>query len=403
MIINFIYEPSVDSAPSGFETALNVAAQYLDNLITNPISVNIQVGYGDLNGNPNPVSGNLGVASAMVRGFSYAQLHTTLIAHATSADDLQSLGSLPAVDLTSGGTFFSAAAQLKAWGLIAANATAIDGFVGFSNTAAFDYDTSDGISSGKYDFTGVALHELSHALGRGIGTTFSTLDLFRFSAPGVHQVTPGAAGYFSIDNGNTALENFAPGALDGDWLPSGPPDANQGIPPGIQEAFSSADIREMDVLGFTVQANPHINQVFRFFDSATGDHFYTLSTAEANQIRATLPTYHDEGTPWSTPDAGTGAIDVYRFFDVATNTHFLTSSLAERNQVIATLPSYHYEGVAFEAYQTTGTDRLTLERFFNTQSHLHHYAASPAETASILSGGAGPGWVDEGAGFIVHT
>ena len=130
----------------------------------------------------------------------------------------------------------------------------------------------------------------------------------------------------------------------------------------------------------TVPANTHLNQAFRFFDSATGDHFYTLSPAEANQIRATLPTYHDEGTPWSTPDAGTGAIDVYRFFDVATGTHFLTNSLAERNQIIATLPSYHYEGVAFEAYQNTGTDTLTLERFFNTQTHLHHYAASAAET-----------------------
>ena len=398
MIINLIYEPSGDSAPSGFKTALNVAAQYLDNLITNPITVNIQVGYGDINGSPLSTNG----AESSTEGFtySYAQLRTMLTAHATSADDLQSLGNLPAVDPTSGETFGVATAQFKAWGLLAANAPGIDGFVGFSNTAAFDYDTSDGISSGKVDFTSLALHELTENLGRSAGTP----DLFRFSAPGVHQFTTGGAGYFSIDNGNTALENFSPGAIDNDWLSSGPPDANNvSIPAGTLAAFSSADIREMDVLGFTVQADPHINQVFRFFDSATGDHFYTLSPAEANQIRTTLPTYHDEGTPWSTPDAGTGAIDVYRFFDVATNTHFLTSSLAERNQVIATLPSYHYEGVAFEAYQNTGTDTLTLERFFNTQSHLHHYAASPAEIASIQNGGAGPGWVDEGAGFIVHA
>jgi Repeat of unknown function (DUF5648) len=141
----------------------------------------------------------------------------------------------------------------------------------------------------------------------------------------------------------------------------------------------------------------------RFFDSATGDHFYTLSPAEANQIRATLPTYHDEGAPWATPNKGTSTIDVFRFFDVATGAHFLTSNVAERDQVIATLPSYHYEGIAFEAYSAPGDGTLTLERFYNTQSHLHHYAASPAEIASILSGGAGPGWVDEGAGFIVHA
>jgi Repeat of unknown function (DUF5648) len=84
--------------------------------------------------------------------------------------------------------------------------------------------------------------------------------------------------------------------------------------------------------------------------------------------------------------------------------HFpLTTSTAERDQVLATLPSYHFEGVGFEAYNAPGDGTLTLERFFNTQSHLHHYAASAAEIASILNGGAGPGWVDEGAGFIVHA
>jgi hypothetical protein len=146
-----------------------------------------------------------------------------------------------------------------------------------------------------------------------------------------------------------------------------------------------------------------ISRVERFFDSATGDHFYTLSVAEADQIRATLPTYHDEGAPWGTPDKGSDTIDVFRFFDVATGAHFLTTSTAERDQVMATLPSYHFEGVGFQAYTAPGEGTLTLERFFNTQSHLHHYAASPAEIASILSGGAGPGWVDEGPGFIVHT
>src|SRR6185437_15562249 len=85
----------------------------------------------------------------------------------------------------------------------------------------------------------------------------------------------------------------------------------------------------------TVSSNdPTTSRVERFFDSATGDHFYTLSVAEADQIRATLPTYHDEGAPWGTPDKGTDTIDVFRFFDVATGAHFLTTSTAERDQVM---------------------------------------------------------------------
>jgi Repeat of unknown function (DUF5648)/Cadherin domain len=156
-------------------------------------------------------------------------------------------------------------------------------------------------------------------------------------------------------------------------------------------------------IAVSVQNVTEISRAERFFDSATGDHFYTLSPDEANQIRATLPTYHDEGAPWGTPDKGSNTIDVFRFFDVATGAHFLTTSTAERDQVLATLPSYHFEGVGFEAYSAPGDGTLTLERFFNTQTHLHHYAASAAEIASIQSGGAGPAWVDEGAGFIVHT
>lgn len=171
-------------------------------------------------------------------------------------------------------------------------------------------------------------------------------------------------------------------------------------------AFSSSGTSAMlsaDGHGGTLVTVSTKTGVQRFFDAATGDHFYTLSTAEAAQIRATLPTYHDEGAPWSAPDKGANTIDVFRFFDVATNTHFLTSSVAERDQILATLPSYHFEGVAFEAYDRSGTGTLTLERFFNTSSHLHTYAASAAEITSILNGGAGPGWVDEGPSFIVHA
>jgi Matrixin/Repeat of unknown function (DUF5648) len=180
-------------------------------------------------------------------------------------------------------------------------------------------------------------------------------------------------------------------------------DLRSGSPDGTDTLSHIEFLRFADQTQTLASGDPTTSRVERFFDSATGDHFYTLSPAEADQIRATLPTYHDEGAPWSTPDAGPNTTDVFRFFDVATNTHFLTNSVAERNQVLATLPSYHFEGIAFQAYNAPSDGTLTLERFFNTQSHLHHYAASPAEIASILSGGAGPGWVDEGAGFIVHA
>jgi hypothetical protein len=88
----------------------------------------------------------------------------------------------------------------------------------------------------------------------------------------------------------------------------------------------------------TETPTPVITPVERFFDSATGDHFYTPSVAEANQIRATLPTFHDEGAPWGVPSAGPNTEDVFRFFDTVTGTHFLTDSTVERDFIIAHTP-----------------------------------------------------------------
>ncbi|MGY3408331.1 hypothetical protein ACVWZV_004444 [Bradyrhizobium sp. GM5.1] len=155
---------------------------------------------------------------------------------------------------------------------------------------------------------------------------------------------------------------------------------------------------------FTVLGSHATVAVERFFDTATGDHFHTFSPAEAAQVKATLPTYHDEGAPWSVPDAGRDTIDVFRFFDTVTGTHFLTSSTVERDFILAHTPALHFEGVAFESYTAPEAGTLTLERFFNSITGLHHLSASPAETASLHTATAiGAGWLDEGAGFIVHA
>ena len=105
-----------------------------------------------------------------------------------------------------------------------------------------------------------------------------------------------------------------------------------------------------------------------------------------------------------TPDKGADTTHVFRFFDTATGTHFLTSSTVERDFIITHTPALHFEGVAFESYTAPEAGTLTLERFFNTISGLHHLSASAAETASLhTSTAVGAGWVDEGAGFIMHA
>lgn len=153
-------------------------------------------------------------------------------------------------------------------------------------------------------------------------------------------------------------------------------------------------------------ASSDTTAVYRFYDTRTGDHFYTTSSNEKAQIQASLPSFNYEGIAWATPAKSAETHDVFRFFDVNTGTHFFTDSTTERDQIVKTIASYHYEGIALQAYNdpsTAGSGADTLERFYNTNTGQHHYAASAEEAYGINHGAAGAGWVDEGHAFTVHT
>jgi hypothetical protein len=119
----------------------------------------------------------------------------------------------------------------------------VDATITFSSNFSFDFDPTDGITAGTFDFIGVAIHEIGHALGfvsgvdffdvygkpngPGAGqlgydlndtSVFSALDMFRYSAPGTIDLQTGGTPYFSIDGGNTALfgNSFSTGRYNGD-------------------------------------------------------------------------------------------------------------------------------------------------------------------------------------------
>ena len=145
-----------------------------------------------------------------VDSFTYSQVKNALAADAKSASDLRLLRRLPSTDPTNGGTFYVSTAEAKALGLDSGSFT--DGYVGFSAGGVFDYDNTNGVTAGQYDFMGTVMHEISEVLGRetmdGQSATYYPLDLFHYSAPGVRTFSGTTAGYFSIDNGQTVLNNF---------------------------------------------------------------------------------------------------------------------------------------------------------------------------------------------------
>lgn len=152
-------------------------------------------------------------------------------------------------------------------------------------------------------------------------------------------------------------------------------------------------------------ATEHLSPMYRFFNTQTGDHFFTASVDELNQVLKTQPDYRYEGVSGSTADKGVDTQDVFRFYDAKTGDHFYTASTSERDFVQKTMLDYHYEGVAFEAYthpSAVGSSGATMERFFNTNTQKHMYTADTNEISLINTGKEGADWVDEGKAFTVH-
>jgi len=210
---------------------------------------------------------------SMSAGFfpiSYADLLTRLTADATTPNDNIAIGpggSVPAIDPTNGnGSFFLTRAQAKALGVIPDDMSN-DGTTTFGTTNPFTF--SGPITPGTFDFQGIAAHEISEVLGRqgfkgSPADTFSLLDLFSFTAPGVRDMVGGPNNNFSIDNGTTLLKQFNDPTANGldsrDWASGtagSPPDSfNQFSAPDVVNPVSDVDLQLLDVIGYDLAPVP---------------------------------------------------------------------------------------------------------------------------------------------------
>src|SRR5258708_18726918 len=137
MILNFIYDGSVGSAPVGFTATLGRVASFFQNTFLDPVTVNIAVGYGEIRGQAMDPTG-LGSSISYFNNYSYSQVRSALAADSSSADDASSIASLPLTN-PSGGNYWMTTAQAKAVGLQGASSQ-LDGYIGFSANPMFDYD-----------------------------------------------------------------------------------------------------------------------------------------------------------------------------------------------------------------------------------------------------------------------
>jgi hypothetical protein len=124
-----------------------------------------------------------------------------------------------------------------------------------------------GSGSRQYDAVAIAEHEIGEVMGRiglegeivGGQATYTPLDLFDFSSPGVLELSANG-GYFSVDNGATSLGVFDAAAANGgdiaDWTANAAPsghiyDAYDAFTfAGYHGVVTSTDIVENVALGY---------------------------------------------------------------------------------------------------------------------------------------------------------
>lgn len=254
LTINVVWSASVANAPAAFKPAFLNVVNYFTSHYSDPVTITIQVGYGE-SGGQTLGGGMLGSNGSYYTTYSYTQVLNNIKADAKTADDALAVSMLPSTDPLGNGSYYVFNSLAKAIGLSPTTYT-VDASNGFSSTAAFDYDPSDGISGG-YDFQAVVLHEISHALGREIcagacasaGNSGHEIgDLFYYAASGV-RATNTNGGSFSFDGGKTMINRFSTASDLSDWA-GDTNDANNAFANGTLMPFSEGDLQQLDVFGY---------------------------------------------------------------------------------------------------------------------------------------------------------
>ena len=127
--------------------------------------------------------------------------------------------------------------------------------------------------------------------------------------------------------------------------------------------------------------------VYRLYGNKTEDHLFTTSEREKEKV---LNIYGDryiyEGEAFNVYQSQiSGSLPVYRFFNNATGGHFYTIQEAEKDKILSQYPHFIYEGKAFYAYTTQEEGTVPVYRFLNQVTGTHFYTPKESEKTKLMT------------------
>jgi serralysin len=231
------------AAAASFRAGIEQAASILSATISDPITLTIDINYSGTGG-----GAFAGPAGGVYE--DYSTVRSVLTNGATPGDP--TFNALPSGTSVQGQPLVAVwDAQLKLFGMqLPSNYTGVDG------NATFATDINSNL------LVGVALHELTHAMGRvpyglPLSSSPDIFDLFRFTSVGDQLIAGGntaPAAYFSVDGGTNKLADFGQTSDPSDFLNSGVQGGNDPFNEfytlSTLQSLTSADKEQLDALGF---------------------------------------------------------------------------------------------------------------------------------------------------------
>jgi hypothetical protein len=372
--INLLFDTAAMAAPASFRAGIQQAATILSSTIFDHITVNLKIDYSGTGG---------GAAAGPDSGFfeTYTSIRADLINNATPGDTI--FNALPSGSSIQGQSSVAVwNAQLKLLGFLGANDTTTD-----DGSATFATDINSNL------LVGVALHELTHALGRvPYGPQPDVFDLFRFTSAGVRLFSGGAtapAAYFSVDSGITKLADYGRTSDASDFLNNGvqgPNDPfNEFYTGSTIQNLSAMDLKQLDALGF------HI--------TAPANHPPVVTIPSAN-VSASAGQVIAASSLFTATDADNDPLTYFLYDGTANGGHWVVNGVAVADQTVIALSAAQLAQTTFVAGAAGSHDDLAVAAFDGqaysnntTFSQFHVNVASPSPTSPNTSATGGDQFV----------